>query len=163
MATKKNIFISHINEDDKLLSDMRDLFFRREMNVKDDSIDIGELDDENKKEDIVNDRITPMIEWADVLVVLITKGAKESLWVDWNVECAVKKGIKIVGIFAKETTSKNIPSGFNEVADAAKVGWQREEKIIDAIESEGKSEDFDDPVTGEESKPQNKRKQFGCQ
>lgn len=145
MADTKNIFISHVHEDDALLPKLKDLIARGGMEVRDGSINSDKPNDAQSEEYIKREILAPRIQWASTLVVLITHDTAQSWWVNWEIEYAVQQGKNVVGVFAQGATDADIPEALQKCGDAAIVGWQGD-RVIDAIN--GKIHDWDDPQTG---------------
>lgn len=145
MADTRNIFISHVHEDDNLLPKLKDLVSRNGMEVRDGSINSDKPNDAKNKEYIQNNYLKPRIQWASTLVVLISHGTADSWWVNWEIQYAIKLGKNVVGVFAHGATDADIPEALLQCGDAAIVGW-RGERVVDAIN--GKIQEWDDPQSG---------------
>lgn len=146
MADTKNIFISHVHEDDDLLPKLKDLIGRAGMEVRDGSISSEKPNEATNEEYIKHKYLRPRIDWASTLVVLITNDTAQSWWVDWEIKYAVEQGKNVVGVFAQGATDADIPEELQRCGDAAIVGWQGD-RVVDAID--GKIHEWDDPQTGE--------------
>ena len=145
MADKKNIFISHVHEDDGMLPKLKNLISMAGMEVRDGSIN-SEKPNAATSEDYIKSRIlAPRIQWASTLVVLINHDTSQSDWVNWEIRYAVEQGKNVVGVFAQGATDADIPEELRKHGDAAVVGWQGE-RVVDAID--GKITSWDDPATG---------------
>jgi len=145
MSDKKNIFISHVHEDDDLLPKLKDLISRSGMEVRDGSINSDKPNAARSKDYIKSKILAPRIQWASTLVVLITHDTAQSDWVNWEIECAVEQGKNVVGVFAQGATDADIPDELRKHGDAAVVGWQGD-RVVDAIN--GNIRGWDDPATG---------------
>ncbi|MDR4493372.1 MAG: TIR domain-containing protein [Nitrospirales bacterium] len=146
MADKKNVFISHVHDDDKLLPKLKDLISKAGMEVSDGSIN-SEKPNMAKSEDYIKQKIlAPRIQWASTLVVLITRDTADSWWVNWEIDQAVAQGKNVVGVFAQGATTADIPEALGKCGDAVIVGWHGE-RIVAAIK--GEIQEWDDPETGE--------------
>lgn len=150
MTTKKNIFISHVHEDDALLPQLKDLIARAGMEVKDGSINSDKPNDAQSEEYIKREILAPRIKWASTLVVLITHDTAGSWWVNWEIKHAIEQGKRVVGVFAQGATDADIPEELSKCGDAAIVGWQGQ-RVVDAINGEINS--WDDPESGEPREP----------
>lgn len=160
MADKKNIFISHVHEDDELLPRLRDLISKAGMEVRDGSINSDKPNNANNSDYIKEKYLKPHIDWASTLVVLITHDTAQSEWVNWEIQYAIEQGKRIVGVFAQGATDADIPDALRTHGDAAVVGWQSE-RVVDAIN--GTISGFDDPATGNpRSAPDYTVKRFSC-
>ncbi len=144
MADTKNIFISHVHEDDALLPKLKDLISKAGMEVRDSSINSDKPNNANNPDYIKEKYLKPHIDWASSLVVLITHETAQSDWVNWEIKYAIEQGKNVVGVFAQGATDADIPEELAKHA-AAIVGWQSE-RIVDAIN--GNISGWDDPATG---------------
>ena len=160
MSDKKNIFISHVHEDDDLLPKLKNLISNAGMDVRDGSINSNKPNNANNVEYIKEKYLKPHIDWASTLVVLITHETAQSDWVNWEIKYAVMQGKHIVGVFAQGATDADIPEELRKHGDAAVVGWQGE-RVVDAIN--GTITSWDDPVTGSpRTKPDWEAKRYSC-
>ncbi len=159
MVDKKNIFISHVHEDDELLPKLKDLISRNGMEVRDGSINSDKPNDAQNEDYIKHEILSPRIQWASTLVVLITNETADSWWVNWEVEYAVKQGKNVIGVFAKGATDADIPEALQQCGDAAIVGWQGD-RVVDAIN--GNIFDWDNPQTEEPRAPEWRVKRYSC-
>ncbi|MGA4099924.1 TIR domain-containing protein [Ralstonia nicotianae] len=129
---RKNIFISHIHEDDHRLEPLKALLGKSGMEVRDGSINSDKPNDANNAEYIKYQILAPRIQWASVLVVLITPDTKCSDYVQWEIEYAASLGKRIVGIWDHGDAECEMPEALDRYADAV-VGWQGD-RITAAIE-----------------------------
>jgi len=149
MADTKNIFISHVHEDDDLLPKLKDLIGRAGMTVRDGSINSDKPNEATSEEYIKCEILKPRIDWASTLVVLITKGTADSKWVNWEIECAVKQDKNVVGVYAPDASDADMPDALRECGDAAIVGWKGQD-IVEAINGDLQGDNaWQDPQTGE--------------
>lgn len=135
MASRKNIFISHVHEDDELLPKLKDLLQRAGMEVRDGSINSDKPNNATNEEYIMRGIIAPRIEWASTLVVLINHDTHESDWVNKEIDYAVRHDKHIVGVFAQGATDADLPEALRRYGDAAIVGWQGD-RVVAAINGE---------------------------
>lgn len=144
MSDTKNIFISHVHEDDALLPKLKELIGRAGMEVRDGSVN-SDKPNEAQNEDYIKRKIlAPRIDWASTLVVLITHDTAQSDWVNWEINYAIEQGKTVVGVFAQGATDADIPEELGKHAGAI-VGWQGD-RVVDAIN--GSVTGWDDPATG---------------
>lgn len=127
----RNVFISHIHEDDVGLPRLKDLVARHGMNCRDGSITTGKFNGASNEEYIKYGILKPRIEWAGVLVVYVSPETKNSDWVNWEIECAHREGKRIVGVWEWGAKDCELPEALERYGDAV-VGWNGE-SIIDAI------------------------------
>ncbi|MDF3883640.1 TIR domain-containing protein [Cupriavidus basilensis] len=129
---RRNIFISHIHEDDHRLEPLKTLLSKSGMEVKDGSINSEKPNNANNPEYIKYQILAPRIQWASVLVVLITPDTKLSDYVQWEIEYAASLGKRIVGVWDHGEAECDMPEALDRYANAV-VGWQGE-RVKDAIE-----------------------------
>jgi len=151
MPGKRNVFISHVHEDDKLLPKLKDLIAKAGMEVQDGSITSDKPNDAKDEDYIMQEILRPRIQWASTLVVLISQDTAASWWVNREIECAVKQGKNVVGVFAEGATDSDIPEELQKCGDGAIVGWQGD-RVVAAIN--GDIREWDDPATGEPRSPE---------
>ena len=127
----KNVFISHIHEDDAGLADLKALVAKHGLDVRDASI-TSEKPNAAKDPDYIKRKIlAPQINWASVLVVYVTPQTKESDYVNWEIEYAHELGKRIVGVWGQGANQCEVPDALDRLGDAL-VGWHGE-SIVDAI------------------------------
>ena len=132
----RNVFISHIHEDDEGLPRFKRLLKENDMVARDYSI-TADKPNQAKSEDYIKSGIlAPQINACSILVVYISSETKNSEWVNWEIEYAHKKGKRIVGVWERGERDCEIPEALDRFGDAL-VGWNGE-SIIDAIN--GKSD-----------------------
>jgi hypothetical protein len=131
MAVTKNVFVSHIHEDDAGLGKLKDLLSSKGVDIRDSSIHKGKFNDAKDPEYIKTQILAPLIKWAGTFVCYISPDTKNSEWVNWEIEYAAKEGKRVVGIWAHGEKECDLPTALSEYADAV-VGWNGD-SIIDAI------------------------------
>lgn len=129
---RKNVFISHIHEDDHRLGPLKDLLSNAGMEVRDGSINSDKPNNASSPEYIMSEILAPRIQWASVLVVLISPETRNSEWVNREVEYAERMDKRIVGVWDHGEAQCDMPEVLDRYADAI-VGWQGE-RVKDAIE-----------------------------
>jgi hypothetical protein len=152
----KNVFISHVHEDDAGLDKVKELLGKNGLDIRDSSINSSKPNEAKSPEYIKNEILAPNISWASTLLVYVTPATRASEWVNWEIEYAQKCEKRIVGIWAHGANECDLPDALDEFADAV-VGWNSE-RIIDAIL--GKSNDWNRP----DGSPRADRpiKRYGC-
>lgn len=131
MAESKNVFISHIHEDDHGLQKLKDLLAPKGVDVRDSSIHIGKFNNATDEHYIKTQILAPAINWAGVFICYVSPETKNSDWVNWEIEYAAKQGKRIIGVWEHGENDCDIPIALKENADAL-VGWNGD-SIIDAI------------------------------
>lgn len=126
----KNVFISHVHEDDAGLGKLKDLLAKDGMTIRDYSINADKAN-KAKSPEYIKSLLADKMKGASTLAVYITPKTKSSDWVDWEIEYAHKKEMRIVGIWANGFAGCEMPEALKKYRDAL-VGWDGG-KIIDAI------------------------------
>ena len=144
----RNVFMSHIHEDDGALSSLKGLVSNRGLVVRDGSINADKPNRATSDDYIKSGIIAPRIQWASVLVVLVSPETRSSSWVDWETEYAHKHGKRIVGVWLRGARDADLPDALDKYADAV-VGWNSE-RVVDAIT--GANDDWTTP-SGEPRPP----------
>jgi hypothetical protein len=127
----KNVFISHIHEDDSKLSNLKKLLSSNGMTVRDGSINSSNPNNAKNSDYIKREILAPQIAWASTMLVYISPNTTQSAWVNWEIEHAAKEGKKIIGVWEQGAKGCEIPSALKEYGDSL-VGWHGN-SIIDAI------------------------------
>lgn len=130
----KNVFISHIHEDDAGLGKLKALLAKNGMTIRDSSINSSNPNNAKNPDYIKSAILAPQIDWAGTLIVYVSHHTKDSEWVNWEIEYAAKQGKRIVGVWEHGTKDCELPTALTEYADAV-VGWHGN-SIIDAIVGE---------------------------
>src|SRR5574341_1547927 len=130
MSDKKNVFISHVHEDDELVPRLKEMMANAGMEVRDGSITSDKPNEAQNEEYLKREILEPRIQWASTLVVLITHDTAQSWWVNWEIKRAVELGKNVVGVYAQGATEADIPEELQQCGDAAIVGWQGD-RVVD--------------------------------
>ena len=133
----RNVFVSHIHEDDEGLRKLKDLLRKSKgIKMRDYSINSEKPNDANDENYIKQKILKPRIERSGVVVVYISQytKAKESKYVDYEIKLAHRLGKRIVGVWAHGDQGCEIPEMLDKYADAV-VGWTGN-SIVDAINGE---------------------------
>ena len=143
MADKnsRNIFVSHIHEDDKGLGKLKDLLGANGMTVRDYSVNSDNPNKAKSEEYIKSQILAPRIQQCSAVVVYISPETKDSVYVDWEVKYAHNKDKRIVGVWAHGESGCEPPKALQRYADAI-VGWTGN-RIIEAIN--GKFDGWENP------------------
>ena len=152
----RNVFMSHIHEDDDALPQLKGLVSKSGLVVRDGSINADKPNRATSDDYIKSGILAPRIQWASVLVTLVSPETRTSSWVDWEIEYAHKLGKRIVGVWMRGARDADLPDALDKYADAV-VGWNSE-KIVDAIT--GASNDWLTPVGA--PRPGREIKRFSC-
>lgn len=146
----RNVFVSHIHEDDSGLSKLKSLLKDNGMIIRDYSINSDNPNNAHSEGYIKSEILAPRIQKSGVLVVYISPDTKDSQYVNWEIEYAEKLGKRIIGVWAHGESGCLIPPALSDYADAV-VGWVGN-RIIDAIN--GEIDGFQNP-DGTTSTPRN--------
>jgi hypothetical protein len=132
----RNLFISHVHEDDGALQRFKDFLGRNDEGIRDASIDSSKPNDANHPDYIKYEILKPRIQWAGCVVVLISEKTYASEWVDWEIEMAQKLGKRIVGVYdlGSAQSTPPLPPAFELYGDAL-VGWQIDQ-VMGAIDGQ---------------------------
>jgi len=95
----KNVFISHVHEDDAGLGKVKDLLAKNGMTIRDSSINSSNPNNAKSEDYIKSQILAPQIKWAGTLMVYVSPDTKNSDWVNWEIEYAHKLGKRIVGVW----------------------------------------------------------------
>lgn len=152
----KNVFISHIHEDDEGLGKLKDLVSNAGLSIRDGSINSTNPNNANSPEYIKSEILAPQIRWASTLVVYITPETKNSDWVNWEIEYAENQVKRIGGVYAHGANECDIPEALEKYADAM-CGWNGE-GVVEAIR--GENNEWHGPA-GEVRDPRPIRR-YGC-
>jgi hypothetical protein len=131
MADIKNVFISHVHEDDAGLGKLKTLLSGKGMEIRDASIHTGKFNDAKDPAYIKTQILAPQINWAGTFICYVSPKTKQSDWVNWEIEYAAKQGKRIIGVWEHGQSECELPAALSEHADAV-VGWNGD-AIIDAI------------------------------
>lgn len=131
MNTTKNVFVSHIHQDDPGLPKLMDLLSKHGMDARNYSITSDKENNAKSPEYIKNEILAPRINACSTLVVYITPDTKASDWVNWEIEYAFKQDKTIVGVWEFGSRGCELPESLEQFYDAI-VGWNGE-SIVDAI------------------------------
>jgi len=131
MADIKNVFISHVHEDDAGLGKLKELLAPKGVEIRDSSIHKGKFNNATDPTYIKTQLLAPMIQWAGTFICYISPQTKQSEWVNWEIEYAAKQGKRIIGVWQQGDAKCEVPDAMKEHADAV-VGWNGD-AIIDAI------------------------------
>ena len=127
----KNVFISHIHEDDAGLGKLKGLLKDNGMAVRDYSITTDNPNNAHSEDYIKSEILAPRIQQSSTLVVYISPETKDSKYVNWEIEYAQKQDKRIVGVWEHGEKDCKVPDALDKYADAI-VGWTGN-SIIDAI------------------------------
>jgi hypothetical protein len=127
----KNVFISHIHEDDAVLPELKSLVACGGCEIRDGSITSERPNDASNEEYIKYQVLAPRVQWASTLVVLVSPDTHNHWWVDWEIEYAAQQNKRIVGVWNHGAKDCDIPTNLEKYADAV-VGWQAD-RISNAI------------------------------
>ena len=134
----KNVFVSHIHEDDAEVGKLKHLLSKQGFNIRDYSVTKDNPNKAHNPDYIKQEILKPRLDASSVVAVIVTPDTKDSDWVDWEVEYAKQHDKHIVCIWANGHAECEAPQSLEDYADAF-VSWDSD-KIIDALEG-GKYEE----------------------
>jgi len=152
----KNVFISHIHEDDDGLAALKGLVQRGGLTIRDASINSSNPNDANHDGYIKSQILAPQIRWASTLLVYITPQTRNSEWVNWEIEYAAKEGKRIVGVYAHGANECDIPEALEKYADDVRA-WNSD-GVVQAIL--GETNEWRDPAG--DLRPLRPITRYGC-
>ena len=135
----KNVFVSHVHEDDAGLGRLKNLLKANGMTIRDYSIRSDNPNRAHSEGYIKSEILGPRIQQCSTVVVYISPETKDSDYVNWEIEYAHGKDKRIVGVWADGEHGCELPPTLNKYADAV-VGWTGN-RIINAIN--GKIDDWE--------------------
>lgn len=138
MATRKNVFVSHIHEDDKKVGKLKELLKKQGYEISDYSVTKENSNNAHDDDYIKNQILKPRLDASSTLAVIVTPDTKGSKWVDWEIDYAVRHDKPIVAIWAHGHSKCDAPESLEDYADAF-VSWDSD-KIIDALQGGGYEE-----------------------
>lgn len=122
MTRDRNVFVSHVHEDDKGVKAFKELVETQGMTVKDYSVTKDKPNAAKSDDYIKYEVLKPKIEACSVLVVYVTPKTKDSAWVDFEIKCAERLGKRIVGVWAHGHADCELPESLEDLADTI-VAW----------------------------------------
>ncbi len=131
MSRTKNVFISHVSEDDSVVGDLKSLLKNRGYILKDSSIVKSKPNQAKSDEYIKSGILAPRIKWAGSMIVLVSPDTHHSKWVNWEIEHAQKSNTRIIGVWANGAKEADLPKNLELYADAM-VGWNAK-SVVGAI------------------------------
>lgn len=138
MSKRRHVFISHHHADDASVDSMTRLLGRKGFEIRNSSIRTNKPKNKERVEKgLVSDEtirrlLRIKMAWASTVVVIIGKQTHSREWVNWEIEQAVKKGKKIVGVHERGGTDYEVPPALADHATTI-VNWSSD-SIIGAIE-----------------------------
>ena len=124
-----NVFVSHYHEDEDGIKRMKDLL-GDDYSIRNYSVTSDKYNNAENKE-YIKTVLRPLINQAGTFICLIGPNTHDSEWVNWEVEQALKKGKRIIGVYLWGAKDSDIPPALEDAADAM-VGWNHD-TILDAI------------------------------
>lgn len=118
----RNVFVSHIHEDDSGIKQLKDLLTKQGFQLRDSSINSDKQNRANNPDYIKSRILAPAIQNAGVVIVYISPSTRDSKWVDWEIRHAHRLGKRIVGVWGYGAADCDLPQALEDYADAV-VGW----------------------------------------
>ena len=92
----KNVFISHIHEDDAGLGKLKNLLNANGMTIRDYSISSDNPNNAHSEDYIKSQILVPRIQQCSTVVVYVSSETKDSDYVNWEIEYGHKAGKRII-------------------------------------------------------------------
>ncbi len=127
----RNVFISHIHEDDEGIAKIKGLAEKHGMTVRNGSVTSDRPNSATNEDYIKYQLLAPRIRWSSVLVVYISPDTKQ----------AHSQGKRVVGVWEWGAKECEVPEALTRHGDAV-VGWNGE-SMVDAIN--GASDEWRQP------------------
>lgn len=134
MSKTINLFVSHSGRDESKIDSFKKLMEKKGYDFRDSSIRESEPNRANNEDYIKQGILKPAIDWAGTVVVLVGKDTHNRDWVNWEIEYAVKKGKKIIGVYLPGETGDILPTELKKYGYSC-VGWNSD-KIDAAIKND---------------------------
>nr|WP_284694447.1 TIR domain-containing protein [Geomonas sp. Red32] len=137
MGQINNVFISHHHKDDNHVDKLTELLGKNGCLIRNSSIrakpaNQAKLNKGLIKDSVIRRLLRMKISWAGAVIVLVGKETHKRKWVNWEIEEALKRGKKIIGVYENGLKEKvKLPDALDDSATSI-VGWNST-AIIDAI------------------------------
>ena len=95
---------------------MKDLLRKKGYTIRDSSINSSTPNNAQSPEYIKSEILAPRITQAGTFLVLISRGTKQSEWVDWEIEYAARLGKRIVGVWEHGASEADVPEPLTKYA-----------------------------------------------
>ena len=126
----KNICISHAPQDDAVVQELKELLKGHGYSLQDSSKE-SHTSSGAAGEHHIKAGLTPRIDWAGALLVLISPATRTRPWVDWEIEYAERQGKRIVGVYVPGGRDANLPASFQMYGDA--LVCCQIERVVEAL------------------------------
>lgn len=127
----KNVFVSHIHEDDAEVRKLKDLLAKQGFNIRDYSVTKDNPNNAHNEDYIKQQILKPRLDASDTLAVIIEPITKSNKRVELQVRYAIEHGKRIVGIWANGSTSVEVPHHLKDVCHSV-VSWDLD-RIVNAL------------------------------
>lgn len=138
--SNKHIFISFANEDKDEINLLRG-------QAKNDNSSLH-FDDYSLKKafnsidaDYIKQGIREKIDRCSVVIVYLSDHAASSKWVNWEIEEAIKKGKKVIGVYKGDNVPTKIPFAF-KTNNCEAIKWEQK-ALMRAIDNSNTSRESD--------------------
>jgi len=152
----KNVFVSHVHEDDPGLVKLKNLLKANGLTIRDYLVSNDNPNNAKSEEYIKSQILAPRVQRCATVVVYVSPETKDSDYVNWEIEYAHSKNKRIVGVWAHGESGCELPKALTRYHDAV-VGWTGN-RIIDAIN--GKIDGMENP-DGSQPSPRD-IKRYSC-
>ena len=130
-SSRRHLFISHHHKDDGIVDKFTSLLGRRNgWDVRNSSIrakpaNQARLDRGLVKAEVIKRLLRRKISWSSTVVVLIGSHTHSRPWVNWEIDQAHAQGKKIIGVYERGGTDRDIPPSLEKYASAI-IAWNSE-------------------------------------
>lgn len=129
MSKKKNVFISHYNQDDQHLHNLVGRLNGKGYEIRNGSIDRSKYRPYRVTDDLIARYLRMRINWAGTFICLIGKDTHTRPWVNYEIHQAYKLGKPIVGIYAHGCANDvELPEAYKKYGGSP-IGWNSLDKL----------------------------------
>lgn len=124
-----NVFVCHYHADEENIKKIKDLL-GGDFSIRNYSVTSDKYNNAKDKE-YIKSLLRPLINQTSICICLIGPNTRDSEWVNWEVDQAMKQGKRIIGVYLWGAKDSDIPKALEDAADAM-VGWNHD-TILAAI------------------------------
>lgn len=129
---KKNVFISFAYEDIDYVNLLRAQAKNEKSSIEFNDWSVSEPFD-SERAPYIKQKIGERINQSSLTVVYLSEKTAHSHWVEWEIEESLRRGKRVIGVFAGDTRPANLPKAFvhNKINC---VPWSKLSETIDNLE-----------------------------
>lgn len=133
MNKKKNVFISHYNEDDRHVHSLIRRLNSKGFQIRNGSIDRSKYRPYRVTDALIARMLRIRINWAGTFICLIGRDTHSRPWVNYEIQQAHKLGKNIVGIYAHGCSNNvELPEAYKKYGGSP-IGWNSLDKLSDIL------------------------------